>query len=140
MSTSSPLVVTQFDHHRLTRLLDRLRREGTSPSATGADLLEDELENAAVVDSRSVPPTVVTMNSEVEVSLLDSGQATRVTVTFPGEASPKEGRISVLAPLGLALLGARVGDEITWSMPGGPRSLRVERIHFQPEAHGLFNL
>ena len=101
---------------------------------------EDELDRATIVDPRKVPPTVVTMNSEVEVALLDSGQSMRLKVVFPGEAAPKSGRISVLAPLALALLGARVGDEIEWTMPGGPRRLRVERIHFQPEAEGLFAL
>jgi regulator of nucleoside diphosphate kinase len=140
MSVVSQIVVTQFDHDRLSRLLVRLRREGRSPAATGADMLEDELDSATIVDPQRVPPTVVTMNSEIEVVFLDNGHTMRLTVVFPGEASPKSGRISVLAPLGLALLGARVGDEIEWTMPGGPRRLRVGRIHFQPEAQGLFAL
>lgn len=140
MPASSQLLVTQFDHDRLTRLLDRLRREGIPPAATGADTLEDELDMATIVDPRRVPANVVTMNSHVDVAFLDSGQVTRVSVVFPADASPKAGRISVLAPLGLALLGARVGDEIEWTMPGGPRRLRIQRIHFQPEAAGLFEL
>lgn len=142
MSVASPIVVTQFDYDRLSRLVDRLRREARSPAATEADLLEDELERATIVDSRAVPSTVVTMNSEVEVVSLDngSGHTVRLRVVFPAEASPKSGRVSVLAPLGLALLGARVGDEIEWTMPGGTRRIRVERIHFQPEAEGQFAL
>lgn len=142
MSIVSPIVVTQFDHDRLSRLVDRLRREGRSPTATGADSLEDELERATIVDSRTVPPNVVTMNSEVEVASLDEvgGQTMRLRVVFPAEASPKAGRISVLAPLGLALLGARAGDEVEWTMPGGQRRLRIERVHFQPEAEGQFAL
>jgi regulator of nucleoside diphosphate kinase len=139
MSAMSPIFITQFDYDRLSRLLDRLRREGRA-AANGADMLEDELERATIVDPRTVPPTVVTMNSEVEVASLDDGQTMRLTVVFPGEASPKSGRISVLAPLGSALLGAGVGDEIVCARPGGPQRLRVERIHFQPEADGLFAL
>lgn len=140
MSATSQVVVTQFDHDRLSRLIDRLRREGRAPSATGVDRLEDELEEATIVDPYQVPPTVVTMNSQVDVATLDNGQTMRLSVVFPADASPKAGRISVLAPLGLALLGARVGDEIEWEMPGGPRRLHVERILFQPEAEGLFAL
>jgi regulator of nucleoside diphosphate kinase len=141
MSPTTDIVMTTFDHHRLSRLLDRLRREEDGRVAYGAaDALEDELERAVVVDPHRVPATVITMNSEVEACFLDTGQSTALTLVFPAEAAPAKGRVSVLAPVGLALLGARVGDEITWPTPGGPRRFRVERIRFQPEAEGLFSM
>lgn len=133
------IVITQFDHDRLFALLDRLRRDGTvSPSTASA--IEDELERAVIVASTDVPGDVVTMNSEVDVFDLDSEQLMRIVVVFPGAAVPAKGKISVLAPLGLALLGARVGDEITWDVPGGVRRLEVRRILYQPEAAGRFDL
>ncbi|HEY0706081.1 MAG TPA: GreA/GreB family elongation factor, partial [Polyangia bacterium] len=111
-STTTPdIVLTRFDHHRLSRLVERLRREGRAIDS--ADALEEELERAVVVDPYKVPATVVTMNSEVEAVSLDNGQPLRLTIVFPAEADARAGRVSVLAPLGLALLGARVGDTIT---------------------------
>jgi regulator of nucleoside diphosphate kinase len=138
MSTLQQITVTWFDHDRLYRLVERIRREGSELS--GADTLEEELDRALIVEPKKVPATVVTMNSEFEVADLDTGQAMRLTLVFPGGAAPRTGRISVLAPLGLALLGAQVGQEIDWPMPGGKRRLRVEHIIFQPEAEGRFNL
>jgi regulator of nucleoside diphosphate kinase len=140
MSAMLDIVVTKNDHHRLSRLIERLRREGKATEGSGADLLEEELDRAFVVDPYRVPATVVTMNSEVEATALETGQTFKVTIVFPAEASAKAGRVSVLAPLGLALLGSRVGEEITWTMPGGVRRLRVDNIRFQPEAAGLFGL
>lgn len=138
LPTPPEIVVTRFDHDRLSRLIERLHREGRDTAAS--DALEDELERATVVDTHDVPATIVTMNSEVETVSLDTGETRHLTIVFPAQASPRDGRISVLAPLGLAMLGARVGDEITWTMPGGPRRLRVQRIHFQPESAGHFDL
>jgi regulator of nucleoside diphosphate kinase len=140
MNTSQDIVVTRFDHDRLSRLIDRLRRKGSGKSESDVDALEEELDSAVVVDPYKVPATVVTMNSEVVTTSLDTGQTVVLTVVFPAEADPRAGRVSVLAPLGLALLGARVGEEITWTVPGGPRRLRVDQIRFQPEAEGIFSL
>jgi regulator of nucleoside diphosphate kinase len=92
------------------------------------------------VDSRHVPADVVTMNSEAIVRDLSTGETETLRVVFPGSAAPRKGAISVLAPLGLALLGTRAGDEIDWEMPGGARRLRVESVTYQPEAAGRFDV
>ncbi len=80
------------------------------------------------------------MNSEATVRDLATDEVERVRVVFPGAAAPAKGAVSVLAPLGLALLGTRAGDEVSWEVPGGRRQLRVENVTYQPEAAGRFDL
>ena len=99
--------------------------------------LVSELERADVVDSGQVPPDVVTMNSRVVYEDVMSGKTTEVTIVFPHEADVQRGRISVLAPVGTALLGLAKGDSIVWPFPdGSSRPLRVLEVTFQPEAEG----
>jgi len=133
-----PIAITQFDFDRLEKLVDRLRTRDNMPAVAKA--LEEELDRADIVDPREVGSDVVTMNSEATVRDLGTGEVETLRVVFPGAAAPSKGAISVLAPLGLALLGTRAGEEVTWDMPGGPRRLRVERITYQPEAAGRYEL
>jgi regulator of nucleoside diphosphate kinase len=133
----SSIAITEFDFERLERLVDRLRTRDNL--LTVADALEGELDRAEIVDPRAVPPDVVTMNSEATVRDLGTGDVEQLRVVFPASAAPRKGAISVLAPLGLALLGAHAGDEVTWDVPGGTRRLRVERVTYQPEAAGRYD-
>jgi regulator of nucleoside diphosphate kinase len=96
--------------------------------------LEHELGRAQVVAPDSVPPNVITMNSRAELLDLDTGERMEFTLVFPSEANIDEEKISVLAPLGTAMLGYRVGDEFEWTVPYGLRRLKVTHVHFQPEA------
>ena len=80
------------------------------------------------------------MNSKVELFDLDTEERLCVTVVFPGIADVESGRISALAPMGLALLGCREADEVEWPTPSRTRRLRIERIVYQPEASGRFDL
>ena len=138
MSTSNALTMTEFDLRRLDALFERLRLH-VKPPAT-LTLLERELERATVVKPDQIPATVVTMNSEVEVMDLDTGERRSLTVVFPAMAGIEAGRVSVLAPLGTALLGSRQGAQVTWQTPRGARQLRVENVVYQPEAAGRFDL
>jgi regulator of nucleoside diphosphate kinase len=138
MLQCDPPTMTDFDLRRLDALFERLRRQVRPPSTLS--LLERELERAVVVKPEDVPPSVVTMNSQVEVADLDTEQRQRVTLVFPAMASVENGCISVLAPLGTALLGSREGTPIAWQTPRGTRRLRVERVVYQPEAAGRFDL
>jgi regulator of nucleoside diphosphate kinase len=88
----------------------------------------------------SIPPDVVTVNSRVEVEDLQTGDRKVVTVVFPDAADARAGKVSVLAPLGVAVLGSRVGEVVECHRPGGPRRLRVNRLLFQPEAAGRYDL
>ena len=138
MSLSNPLTMTEFDLRRLDALFERLRLHLKPPRTLTH--LERELERAVVVKPDQVPPTIVTMNSEVEVVDVDSGERRTLTLVFPSMAAIESGRVSVLAPLGTALLGSCQGAQVTWQTPRGARRLRVENVVYQPEAAGRFDL
>lgn len=119
------IVVAESDARRLAFLLG-----AAAPPLDAAHLreLREELERALVVPSSEVPSGVITMQSAVGVLDLESRARQEVTLVYPHDADPARGRVSVLAPLGTALLGYRVGDEISWAMPGGHRRLRIETV------------
>jgi regulator of nucleoside diphosphate kinase len=137
MPLTQPIIVTEFDHRRLEGLVELLRaRSARVPSNLA--MLELELERAQVVRPEEVPPNVVTMNSTVQLVDLDTHEQLSVTVVFPGASDLQGGRVSVLAPVGLAVLGCHEGQELEWATPGRLRRLRVERVVFQPEAAGNY--
>lgn len=119
MTLSPPIIVASEDRERLRRLLEQ---HATSDLT---EQLEVELDRANVVPWHDVPADVVTMNSELEYEDVASGQRRRLRLVYPSDADTSAGRISVLAPLGCALLGLHVSQEIDWRMPGGLRRLRV---------------
>jgi regulator of nucleoside diphosphate kinase len=90
--------------------------------------LEVELDRAVVLAPEQMPANVVTMHATVRVLDLESGARQELVLVRPAEANVKARRISVLAPLGTALLGYREGDEVEWLMPGGLRRMRIERV------------
>ena len=102
--------------------------------------LETELEQARVVAPADIPPDVITMNSKAQLRDLETGEKMIYTLVFPDAANIEEDKISVVAPIGTAMLGQRVGDEVQWDVPAGTVRLRVERVLYQPEAAGHFHL
>jgi regulator of nucleoside diphosphate kinase len=80
------------------------------------------------------------MNSRVLLLDMDSHEEMEYTLVFPQDADPAQGKISVLAPIGTAMLGYREGDVFSWQVPDGMRRLKVQKILFQPEASGNFDL
>jgi regulator of nucleoside diphosphate kinase len=100
--------------------------------------LEAELKLAEVIDPERVPKNVVTMNSTVKLRDLDTKEIEVYTLVFPEDADIANHKLSVLAPVGTAILGQRVGDVLRWRVPGGWRSLKVERVLYQPERAGVF--
>lgn len=138
MLTSNSRTVTEFDLRRLDALFERIRDQVRPPPTLS--VLEREVAQAVVVNPEEVPPTVVTMNSEVEVVDLETEERRRLTVVFPSMAGIDAGRVSVLAPLGTALLGSCEGASVAWHTPRGPRQLKIERVVYQPEASGRFDL
>lgn len=129
------ILITPFDYQRLERLINELATRDDLDD-TVLQALDDELARAQIVDESRLPPDVVTMNTEVDVVDVDTDERLRVRVVFPDSADIEEGRISVLAPVGLAVLGMREGDELTWQTPRRARRLRIERVLYQPEASG----
>ena len=130
--------ITRFDKTRLTRLLRGL--DAAQESRAEIHDLERELERGTEVESTEIAPDVVTMNSTVRVTDLDANTTHVYTIVFPSDADFDKGRISILSPLGTALLGYRAGDVVEWEMPRGTRRLRIEQLVYQPEAAGDFHL
>ena len=92
---------------------------------------------SSVLASAELPANVVSMNSEFDVLDLCSHGTRRLTLCYPGDADAERGRISVLSPVGLSLLGCAVGSEARWQAGGGPGgALRIQALHYQPEASG----
>ncbi len=96
--------------------------------------LRSEVERAQVLPSDRIPPDVITLNSTAQLLDLETGEIIDFTLVLPKDAKIEDGKISVLAPLGTAMLGYRVGDEFEWPIPYGLRRLKITHVHFQPEA------
>lgn len=121
-----PIFITKYDKVRLKRLIS-------------TDLI-NEIKRAKVVDSKEIPDDVITMNSRFKLKDLDSGEESVYTLVFPEDADIYQNKISIYAPMGIALIGYRVGDVIEWPVPGGILRIQVLEILYQPEASGDFHL
>lgn len=127
------IVITAADYAELHDLISSARN-GSARAQAELRVLADELKRAEIVDSNQIPPDVITMNSRVLLHDLNTGERMELTLVLPAAADSNEKKISVLAPLGTAMLGCRVGDEFKWQVPSGFRRLKVTRVYFQPEA------
>lgn len=135
---SRQITITEADFDRLRTLVEspHYRTTHAMPIAS----LSDELEQGKVVQPRRVPKGVVTMHSTVRVRDLEDDETEQYTLVYPQEADIDEGKLSVLAPLGTALLGAKVGQVVSFEAPAGVRRLKVEKILYQPESAGDLHL
>lgn len=129
------LYITEPDMERLGYLLASAEPPNKDERENLHRLMED-LDRADVVALRDIPADVVTMNSMVKLRDLDSGEEMMFTLVFPSSADISKGKISVLAPVGSAILGYKAGDIIRWKVPGRMRRLRIENVLYQPEAAG----
>ncbi|KQV55018.1 transcription elongation factor GreAB [Pelomonas sp. Root1217] len=127
--------LTELDHVRLLNLLRRDAHADRLPAPLQA--VGDLLDACVIVPSRQVAPDVVTMGSEVIVEDRQTRQRTTMTLCYPADAEPALGRVSVLSPVGSALLGLRVGSLARWALPtGDEKAAEVLAVLFQPEAGG----
>jgi regulator of nucleoside diphosphate kinase len=136
------IFITRLDKERLEELLEVAKNIG-KPSREDAQNLRDlerELQRAQVVAPDEVPADVVTMNSKVVLRDLKTSEEMTYTLVFPRNADIAAGAISVLAPVGTAILGYREGDEVEWRVPAGMRRIAIQKILYQPEAAGDFHL
>lgn len=129
------IYVTDDDHRRLMELLAS-REEPDGRALAQEDDLRRELERAVVVPSAAVPRHVITMHSRFRLKDLDTGEVKEYTLAFPDEADVSRGKLSVLAPVGTALLGCRDLDVVEWQVPVGRKRFRVNALSYQPEAAG----
>ena len=126
-----PLLLSRLDCERVEALLE-------TPAAATVDTaaLRAELARATLADPADMPGDVVTMNSIVRMRDETTGIERDLALVYPRDAGGPD-RVSILAPVGSALLGLRVGDDIDWPLPDGSASrLRVLAIRWQPEAAG----
>jgi regulator of nucleoside diphosphate kinase len=134
MNSTPTITITRLDLQRLERLLDSLDEFGP-----GAEALQAELDRAEVVGHDEVPAGVVTMNSRVHCREESSGKDYHLTLVYPQDAGG-DGKVSILAPVGSALLGLSVGQHIDWPVPGGKQlKLTLLEVEYQPEAAGDYD-
>jgi regulator of nucleoside diphosphate kinase len=130
------VIISSLDAERLETLIDSL----SSNSFPGKDDLEAELARAKVVDPKDVPATVVTMNSTVRFEVDSSREEFCLTLVYPKDVDASGEKISILAPVGSALLGLSQGDEIEWPKPGGGMlRVRIKEVIYQPERSGEYH-
>lgn len=136
MNSKLKIIVSEQDYERLDRLLESLPADGFPGKAA----LQAELDRAQIVDPKELPPDVVTMNSTVRFRVSSSNEAFRLTLVYPKGLDGSGEKISVLAPVGSALLGLSEGDEIEWPSPGGGMlKVRIEEVVYQPERAGEYH-
>lgn len=130
MSSQPPIVLSSLDLERLERLLDSTSYK----QVPGMDALRRELDRATVVHPSEMPPNVVTMNSTVRFVDEATGSNYELSLVYPNSAGSPE-TVSIMAPIGSALLGLSVNQSISWQVPGGRElRLRILEIVQQPEA------
>lgn len=131
----SSITVTDHDYKKLQQCLQDARYLADVPSAA-ITKLGQELKRAVKVPSKKIMVNVVTMNSQVIIEDVDTKREFEISIVYPGNASIAEKRVSVLAPMGTALLGYTEGSVVEWDMPAGTKKLLVKKIVYQPEANG----
>lgn len=128
------LLITEQDYERLSLLVQHVVGDAAAH-------LDEELGRAQVVSQKQIPTDVVTMNSKIRFMDEQTGRESEVTLVYPKEADVTKSRVSILAPVGTALIGLRIGQSINWPMPSGKsRKLKVVSIVYQPEASGDWEL
>ena len=121
----TPIYITRDDNTKLRLLLATALYSNASSALRK---LRDELDRAAVIDSSALPEEVVTMDSTVEFEDLETSEIDEYTITFPDRADVGLRRVSILAPIGTALIGCRTGDIVKWATPGGILQLKIRRV------------
>ena len=131
--TENHLLITDADANQLRMLVEGadLRNEH---DRVQLDVLEEEIERARIVPQAQIPPDVVTMRSRVRIVDMRTGEQLVYQIVYPHEANYAAQKISILAPIGMALLGYSAGTEIEWQVPSGSRRLRIEAVEQQSNA------
>lgn len=139
MSDKNKICISEFDLKRLKGLIKFAKERWDKRVLTYLDELDAELDRAEIVKPEEIATNVITMNSTFRLIDLASGVDLVYTLVFPAKADSTKGRISILAPVGTALLGYRVGDTVEWKVPAGLKKLRIKEIVYQPEAAGDYH-
>ena len=129
------IFITTKDAEKLQELI----RKAFHSDYRGSDYLKKlggEIEKASIVEPDLIPSDVITLNSTVRLVDQQTDEEMLYKLVFPEDADLSQGKISILAPIGTAMLGYKVGDTFEWDTPGGKRIILVKEILYQPEAFG----
>ena len=136
MTTKRQLIINKDDRERLESLFftDFASAFSDKPYLQS---LRGELNAAQILPPEEIPPDVVTMNSTVRLRQFRSKDVETYTLVYPKDADIANDKLSVLAPIGTAILGYRVGDQVQWKVPSGVVRFWIEELVFQPERDGV---
>jgi regulator of nucleoside diphosphate kinase len=132
------MFVTINDYQRIIGMIEIASMRSKIPD--DVDRLVTNLKCARMLPQENISRDIITMNSSARLTELSSGKEIELTVTYPQESDNLLKRVSVLSPIGVALLGSRVGDIVSWKVPSGIGQFRVDEITYQPEAVGHYHL
>ncbi|QIL69472.1 nucleoside diphosphate kinase regulator [Diaphorobacter sp. HDW4B] len=133
VTTKPPITLSSLDVDRIEALLAAI----PSSAFSGKESLQAEIDRADIVAPEEMPPNVVTMNSTVQFAIAETGKEFVLSLVYPRDMDGSADKISILAPVGSALLGLSIDDELAWPSPGGkPMTVRVKQIVYQPESAG----
>ncbi|EMR03256.1 nucleoside diphosphate kinase regulator [Cesiribacter andamanensis] len=138
MKEVQTLIVNSLDKKRLSKLFPV--QQSYAELRDNIKLLEEKLGTAKTLTAKKVPPTVVTMNSRVEVKNLSLGRAMAVELVYPDAVDAARFKISIFSPLGAAIFGYSQGDEFLWAGRSGKNRFRIEKVLYQPESAGDYHL
>ena len=140
MEKNTAICLTKYDLGKLRQLVADLTQRARGMEA-GVDALEEILDLGRVVPPQDIPQDIVTMNSKVVFEDLESREQREAVIAYPQDADPQSGKISVLSPVGIALLGLAAGAETELPLPHGRVArIRIREVSYQPEAHGKYAL
>jgi len=133
------ITLNSLDLTRIQTCLKEAMQVNAISKMEAATLIK-EIQSASVVDPESIPSNVVTMNSIVQISFLNTKKTVEFQIVYPNQANVKENKISIFSPIATALIGYKAGDEIDWVVPAGITKIRIDAIVYQPEAAGHYNV
>lgn len=133
------IFVTEEDKKKLEFVIDRVLLSNQEDKKH-LEKLKQELARAHVIAPQDIPDDIVTMNSIVSIKDMDTGEEEVYELGYSGQVADSKNTISIFAPIGMALLGYRAGDEIAWEVPAGVRRIKIIKVLYQPEASGRYDL
>ncbi len=138
MNTKNKICITKYDYTRLKSMIQEYTK--TNKADTNIKDLLGEIERAQKVDSYTIGSNYITMNSVFELKKMNELDFQQFRLVFPEDADIDKDKISVIAPIGTAVLGYKVGDVIKWKVPDGENVFQITNILYQPEANGDYHL
>jgi len=133
IAMNKKIYITTDNFRKLQETIDSLRLLADVLEKESLDKLEAELRRATIIDQDKTPDDVVTMNSTVCLMDIESGKEETYKLVYPSDADIEENKISVLAPIGTAIIGYKAGDVVEWRVPAGARKILIKEIIHQPE-------